>query len=221
MWLTPPEITSSLGIFDLDPCSPLNRPWDTAKVHYTIDDDGLIMPWFGDVWLNPPYGRTIDLWMKKMADHRKGVALIFARTDTNFFHQYIFNTADSLLFLCGRINFYNSAGMKSRLNAGAPSVLIAYGENNVDRLNESGLKGKHIVINSTPMIVVGISPTWKMVVKIALNNLDGESCLERIYEVVELIAPDKIANNIFFKEKIRQTLQANFRRVGKGKYCIR
>jgi hypothetical protein len=35
-WLTPPEIIKSLGEFDLDPCSPINRPWDTAKNHYTI-----------------------------------------------------------------------------------------------------------------------------------------------------------------------------------------
>ena len=35
-WLTPPEIINSLGTFDLDPCSPINRPWKTAKKHYTI-----------------------------------------------------------------------------------------------------------------------------------------------------------------------------------------
>jgi hypothetical protein len=39
-WLTPPELIQSLGIFDLDPCSPINRPWDTAKKHYTVNDNG-------------------------------------------------------------------------------------------------------------------------------------------------------------------------------------
>lgn len=54
-WLTPPEIMSSLGAFDLDPCSPINRPWPTAGIHYTVEDDGLSKPWFGRVWCNPPH----------------------------------------------------------------------------------------------------------------------------------------------------------------------
>lgn len=53
-WLTPPSIIRSLGAFDMDPCSPLNRPWDTAENHYTIEDDGLSKPWTGRVWCNPP-----------------------------------------------------------------------------------------------------------------------------------------------------------------------
>ena len=56
-WLTPPEIVKSLGEFDLDPCSPIERPWDTAKNHFTINDNGLIQNWFGRVWCNPPYGK--------------------------------------------------------------------------------------------------------------------------------------------------------------------
>ena len=55
-WLTPPDLLEKLGTFDLDPCSPIVRPWDTAKHHYTIHDDGLSQTWFGRVWCNPPYG---------------------------------------------------------------------------------------------------------------------------------------------------------------------
>ena len=44
-WLTPPAIIAALGPFDLDPCSPIHRPWDTAKRHFTRLDDGLSMPW--------------------------------------------------------------------------------------------------------------------------------------------------------------------------------
>lgn len=40
-WLTPPELLAKLGDFDLDPCSPINRPWPTAANHYTIEDDGI------------------------------------------------------------------------------------------------------------------------------------------------------------------------------------
>ena len=46
-WLTPPEILRALGAFDLDPCSPINRPWDTAARHYNINDNGLALPWEG------------------------------------------------------------------------------------------------------------------------------------------------------------------------------
>lgn len=50
-WLTPPEILSALGTFDLDPCSPVNRPWPTAAQHYTERDNGLALPWHGRVLL--------------------------------------------------------------------------------------------------------------------------------------------------------------------------
>lgn len=115
-WLTPPAIISVLGTFDLDPCSPIHRPWDTAQLHYSINDNGLLKPWFGRVWLNPPYGREIELWFKKMALHREGIALIFARTETRFFQQYVFNAADSILFLDGRLHFYTSAGTRAKAN---------------------------------------------------------------------------------------------------------
>lgn len=39
-WLTPPEIVSALGPFDLDPCSPVERPWPTAAQHFTVRDEG-------------------------------------------------------------------------------------------------------------------------------------------------------------------------------------
>lgn len=49
-WLTPPSIIKSLGDFDLDPCSPINRPWDTAKKHFNVNDDGLAQNWGGSVF---------------------------------------------------------------------------------------------------------------------------------------------------------------------------
>lgn len=145
-WLTPPEILRPLGTFDLDPCSPIVRPWPTATVHFTIEDNGLAKSWFGNVWLNPPYGREIDDWMKRMYEHNQGVALVFARTETQFFQRYVFGGADSILFLEGRVNFCNTAGMRSRMNAGAPSCLVAYGMANSYRLLNSGLKGYHVYL---------------------------------------------------------------------------
>lgn len=143
-WLTPPEIVRALGPFDLDPCSPVDRPWDTAARHYTINDNGLWLPWSGRVWLNPPYGNQTGIWLRKLADHGDGIALIFARTETAFFHSWGWECADAMLFLRGRINFYSVAGIRSDKNAGGPSVLIAYGERNVAALESCGIPGAFV-----------------------------------------------------------------------------
>ena len=68
-WLTPPELIKALGKFDLDPCSPIKRPWNTAKHHYNINDNGLLMPWEGRVFCNPPYGNQAVKWLEKCALH--------------------------------------------------------------------------------------------------------------------------------------------------------
>ena len=79
-WLTPPCLLRRLGPFDLDPCSPVNRPWDTARHHYTIEDDGLQQPWFGRVFCNPPYDTALIVrFIRRCVEHRNAVALTFAR----------------------------------------------------------------------------------------------------------------------------------------------
>lgn len=145
-WLTPPEIIKSLGEFDLDPCSPINRPWDTAKKHYNINDDGLLCDWYQDrVWCNPPYGPQTCEWLNKMRRHNNGVALTFARTETKMFFNCVWDCAKAVLFLRGRLRFYNVSGAQGG-PAAAPSVLIAYGENNIEPLKNSGLNGKFILL---------------------------------------------------------------------------
>lgn len=145
-WLTPPPIITALGEFDLDPCSPVDRPWDTAKTHFTIEDDGLLREWNGRVWLNTPYGPEVIKWMGRMAEHNHGTALIFARTETDAFHRYVWNRASAVLFLRGRLNFYSVKGERAKQNAGAPSCLIAYGQEDAIKLASSGIKGKFILI---------------------------------------------------------------------------
>lgn len=143
-WLTPRGIIEALGVFDLDPCSPVNRPWNTAKQHYTIKEDGLSMDWAGRVFMNPPYGTQTGKWLKKLSEHRNGIALIFARTETRNFFNYIWPKADAILFFRGRLSFYHVDGTKGRSNAGAPSCLVAYGINNAFVLQCSGIAGKYI-----------------------------------------------------------------------------
>ena len=146
VWLTPPHIIEALGPFDLDPCASLNRPWDTARHHYTIEDDGLIQPWFGRVWCNPPYGPPMARWLHRLAEHdRGGVALIFARTETKAFFEHVWNRADGILFIKGRIRFHRPDGSPGG-TAGSPSVLIAYGKNEVDTLASCGIDGKLVTL---------------------------------------------------------------------------
>jgi len=145
-WLTPRHITDSLGPFDLDPCSPINRPWDTASKHLTKEDDGLSVDWHGVVWMNPPYGKETSKWMDRLKKHGNGMALIFARTETRCFFDHIWDSADALLFVKGRIPFCYVDGRQGK-PSGAPSVLIAYGQECSDRLlvaSCSTIPGKYI-----------------------------------------------------------------------------
>lgn len=221
VWLTPPEIIHSLGEFDLDPCSPINRPWDTAKKHYTEIDNGLIQPWDGRVWLNPPYDRrVIEGFLKKMALHGNGTSLIFARTDTQPFQKWVFPYAESILFIEGRLSFHHVTGERAKMNGGAPSVLISYSEYDSLMIEQSGIKGKHVLINSVPVVIVKQSPSWKNVLSLCLIRLNGEATLKDIYSMAEIIADDKIRKNKHYKEKIRQQLQRHFERIDKGQYKL-
>lgn len=143
-WLTPPEIIDVLGPFDLDPCTPKEMPWETAIHRYTPADDGLRQPWFGRVWLNPPYSREAVKWLEKMAEHGHGTALVFARTETEWFHRMVWQRATALLFLRGRIHFHDITGARASANAGAPSVLVAYGDEDAKLLRASQIAGMYV-----------------------------------------------------------------------------
>lgn len=147
-WLTPPHVLEALSPFDLDPCAPVVRPWPTAARHFTVERDGLCQRWDGRVWLNPPYGREIGSWLGRLAEHGNGVALIFARTETAFFFDHVWSKASAILFLQGRLYFHHVDGTRARANSGAPSCLVAYGEENVLDLERSGLAGKLIRLRS-------------------------------------------------------------------------
>lgn len=140
-WLTPPEILAALGTFDLDPCSPheSHRPWPTAAKHYSKEDDGLSQEWKGRVWMNPPFGREAAKWMRKLASHGNGIALIPARTETAMFFESVWGAADAVLFLQGRPHFHRVDGSRAAFNSGAPICLVAYGLANVAALERSGL----------------------------------------------------------------------------------
>lgn len=132
-WETPTELLDVLyrvfGRFDLDPCAPRkSRTQVKARVHFTEDDDGLALPWKGVVFVNPPYGRGLSLWVEKArleVEERRAktvVALLPARRpDTSYWHEHVAGRA-VVYFLRGRLRF--SDGGES---APFPSALAIWG----------------------------------------------------------------------------------------------
>jgi hypothetical protein len=139
-WYTPPDLFGALSIdFDLDPCHPAERlAWVPAARTYCLADDGLSQPWDGKVWMNPPYGRETDAWLERFVEHGNGIALIFARTETEWFHRSALSV-EMWCFIRGRLTFVHANGEPSQFNAGAPSMLLAMGRECCEAVAGSGL----------------------------------------------------------------------------------
>lgn len=127
-WATPQDIYDKLnkmfGPFNLDPAASDDN--HKCEKYYTRTDNGLRQSWYGHLtFLNPPYGNQIIKWVRKCCNERYHTKLICAllpsRTDTQWWHEYVLNKANSLHFVRGRIKFegsYNSAPF--------PSVIAIY-----------------------------------------------------------------------------------------------
>lgn len=232
VWLTPPEILAALGgaeSFDLDPCSCCQpRPWPTARVHLTEADDGLRLPWptRARVFLNPPYGRLIGAWMAKIAQHGRGTALTFARTETEWFCRSVWDAADAALFLEGRLHFHLPDGSRAENNAGAPSVLIAYGPEDTEILHDCGLPGRFVPISPPTALFMAVrsSPagdiSWRELVIAVIERQGGHIRLRDLYSL--LAWHPKTHGNRHWREKVRQTVssRANLVPIGKGEYRL-
>lgn len=132
-WITPKYLIDALGPFDLDPCAcHLGQPWPCAT--RSFNSAGLLTPWKGRVWLNPPYGPETAKWLERLSQHGNGIAITFARTETEWFHAHVWNTATAVAFLKGRVTFHHPDGSRAKHNSGGPSCLIAYGEENANKL---------------------------------------------------------------------------------------
>lgn len=83
--------------------------------------------------------------MTRLAQHGNGIALIFARTETGTFFNAVWDHANAILFIKGRIRFYNVKGERSD-PAGAPSVLIGYGAQNAIALGTCGIPGRLVTL---------------------------------------------------------------------------
>lgn len=129
-WATPQDLFDKLNEefdFTLDPCATK----ETAKCvkYFTPEIDGLVQSWDNEnVFCNPPYGKEIVKWVKKSSEAVGGVVvmLIPARTDTRYFHDYIYNKSE-IRFIKGRIKFVGNN--KSSNSAPFPSMLVVYRKN--------------------------------------------------------------------------------------------
>lgn len=88
-------------------------------------------------------------WMRRMAAHGDGIALIFARTETALFFETVWRAATAVLFLEGRLFFHRPNGVRASANAGAPSCLVAYGRANATALEMCGIDGYLVPIRPT------------------------------------------------------------------------
>ena len=125
LWSTPQHLFDSLnGIFNftLDVCASSENT--KCASYYTEEQDGLAQEWTGVCWMNPPYGRVIGKWIQKAYESAKAGAVVIgllpARTDTKWFHDYIYGKAE-VRFIRGRLKFGGCAN-----SAPFPKLLVIW-----------------------------------------------------------------------------------------------
>lgn len=165
-WYTPPAIVKALGGlegFDLDPCTPEDPsrlPAPTARRMITPSQDGLATAWWprAFVWLNPPYGKGMDKWMAKLANHPGGgVALVPAHMDPGWMHAFVLNhpNTTAILLTRGRLKFMRPDGSTGTA-APTGSVFVAYGQRAARNLKQAQasdvLRGKFFAIQRVAQV---------------------------------------------------------------------
>ena len=131
-WATPADFYQKLNSefhFDLDPCADeYNHKCD---LYFDKNTNGLLQSWGGhNVFVNPPYGREIGNWVEKAfrtnEEHGNLVVMLLpARTDTKWFHEYIYHKAE-IRFIRGRLKFGNSKNA-----APFPSMVVIYNQKGI------------------------------------------------------------------------------------------
>ncbi len=121
-WATPQRFFDELDKefhFTCDVCATAENT--KCKKFYTPEQNGLNQEWTGVCYMNPPYGREIGKWVKKAAESKATVVcLLPARTDTKWFHEYIYRKAE-IRFIRGRLKFGDSNN-----SAPFPSMIVIF-----------------------------------------------------------------------------------------------
>lgn len=122
MWSTPQYIFdkyNEIYHFTCDVCAVKSNA--KCDFYFSPEDDGLKQIWKGSCWCNPPYGRSIGKWVEKaFYSDCTVVMLLPARTDTKWFHNYIYNKA-KIVFIKGRLKFGDSTN-----SAPFPSMIVIF-----------------------------------------------------------------------------------------------
>ncbi len=134
-WYTPQHIMDLVKemfiTIDLDPfsCEYANRMVQ-ARHYYTKDDDGLVKPWFGNVWMNHPYSKKLNpLCVNKMiSEYQSGninqaLMICFASTSERWFFPLL---EYPQCFIRGRVKYNESTGLKNSPPKG--SVITYFGD---------------------------------------------------------------------------------------------
>ena len=132
---TPKWIFDSLKIeFDLDVAAPLDKSKShvPAKQHLTIEDDGIVTPWFGNVWCNPPYSQA-TVWANKFMDHGNGVG-IFPNSNA-YWVDRLWESDAVIVKLPYKMTYERPDGTNKRIMY--TTYVIAMGESNIKALLES------------------------------------------------------------------------------------
>lgn len=134
-WGTPPELYNDLnelhGPFKLDAATNKYNSLETPY-YYTEKENGLLQNWMNPTYVNPPYGRKLGEWIKKAYVEsvlgNKVVMLIPARTDTKWFHQYIYNRPKvEVMFLKGRLKMWDYNTNKPHPHSAPfPSMVVVF-----------------------------------------------------------------------------------------------
>ena len=128
LWETPQYLFDELNKefdFELDSCATPENAKCTN--YFTKEQDGLKQEWQGVVWCNPPYGRDVGQWVRKAylsfkTGYADVVMLLPARTDTRWFHEYIYKKPNvEIRFLKGRLKFG-----ASKNSAPFPSMIVIF-----------------------------------------------------------------------------------------------
>ena len=179
------------------------------------------------MFLNPPYSNgVIEKWLARMAEHDRGTALIFARTETDAFWRHVWERAAALLFMRGRINFHLPDGTMSKGNAGAPTVLCAYGADDADVLAGCEIAGRFVPLRIPRSVMVllfgssneeakSVDVTWREALATFFAERRGPVALDDLYR--HFASHRKAAANPNYDAKLRQQLQRGpYRRVERG-----
>ena len=164
-WYTPSDVAelgrATMGGIDLDPasCAAANEII-RALAYYTVEDDGIAQPWYGRVWLNPPYGRddahvsNQGIWSRRLIEEytsgrvEQAMLLINAVPDRRWFHPL---WRFPISFAYRRIRFVPPGGAKKQ-SPTHPSALVYFGPH-VERFRTLTEEWGRLVLPERPAIV--------------------------------------------------------------------